>query len=201
MSERIKLEKNYPRCLVLNTNNQILSITPWIRALSLLRRETYSKNTVSVLGWYDGTIISSEKEKFRIPCVLRLNYYVKIHSKKMERNFNYPSLKNLLIRDNFTCQYCGKKLTFKNATKDHLIPLSKGGKNTIDNVVSSCKECNSLKANLSLEEFEKRYNRKLMQRPRFLTEEEKIKVIFKFFKNKEKKQWLKCLKNEGIELW
>ncbi|MCS7317008.1 MAG: HNH endonuclease [Candidatus Dojkabacteria bacterium] len=192
------MKEKYPRCLVLSVNNQILSITPWIRAINLSEKR---KNDVIVLSWYDDYKIHSESKTFKIPAVIKLNYYVKLQRKKMEQNFNAPTLKNILVRDNFTCQYCGKKISFRNATRDHVIPLSHGGKNSIDNVVSSCHECNFLKGNLSLEEFERKYHRHLINKPRPLTDEEKIKILIKFFKNKEKKIWLKSLKKEGIDLW
>ena len=51
--------------------------------------------------------------------------------------------RNILIRDNFTCQYCGKKV--KKLTIDHIIPKSRGGETSFENCVSSCKECNNRK--------------------------------------------------------
>ena len=51
------------------------------------------------------------------------------------------------------CAYCGKKIEFDDMTIDHIVPQSKGGKNTDDNIVPCCQLCNSQKANRSLEEF------------------------------------------------
>ncbi len=50
----------------------------------------------------------------------------------------------LLNRFNFLCAYCGKDIHF-DPTQDHVIPLSKGGPHTIDNVVPACRRCNSSK--------------------------------------------------------
>jgi len=55
------------------------------------------------------------------------------------------SKKNVLYRDEFTCQYCGK--TRGKLTIDHVIPKSKGGKSTFENCVASCKPCNNTKGN------------------------------------------------------
>jgi 5-methylcytosine-specific restriction endonuclease McrA len=44
-----------------------------------------------------------------------------------------------------TCYYCGQKVGFANLTMDHIIPLSRGGRSTRDNLVPSCKECNTRK--------------------------------------------------------
>jgi len=46
-----------------------------------------------------------------------------------------------------TCWYCGKKVGFKNLTMDHIIPLSRGGRSTKDNLVPCCKTCNTKKKN------------------------------------------------------
>ncbi len=44
-----------------------------------------------------------------------------------------------------TCWYCGQKVGYHNLTMDHVIPLSRGGRSTKDNLVPSCKECNTKK--------------------------------------------------------
>lgn len=59
---------------------------------------------------------------------------------------------HIFQRDNFTCQYCGK--TRKNGTRleiDHIIPKSKGGKDTVDNLITSCSECNLDKMTIDID--------------------------------------------------
>lgn len=51
------------------------------------------------------------------------------------------------------CYHCGQKFSKENLTMDHLIPLSRGGKSNKKNIVVSCKECNSLKKNLTVAEL------------------------------------------------
>jgi len=51
------------------------------------------------------------------------------------------------------CFYCGKALSRRRATKDHVIPLSKGGGNSQKNIVDACRKCNSEKGCLTIEEF------------------------------------------------
>lgn len=58
---------------------------------------------------------------------------------------------DVLLRDNFTCQYCGKKPPETELVIDHVNPVANGGTNDIDNLVTSCFECNSGKSNKSLE--------------------------------------------------
>ena len=52
-------------------------------------------------------------------------------------------------RDQFLCRYCGEPGT----TLDHVVPRSRGGKNTLDNLRYCCRRCNTLKGNMSLESF------------------------------------------------
>jgi 5-methylcytosine-specific restriction endonuclease McrA len=59
---------------------------------------------------------------------------------------------NIFKRDNYSCQYCGKRLTYKSGTIDHIIPQSKGGKHSWDNVVVACWPCNNKKDSKTLSE-------------------------------------------------
>jgi 5-methylcytosine-specific restriction endonuclease McrA len=65
------------------------------------------------------------------------------------------SRRNVAVRDNHTCQYCGHKPTPKELTIDHVHPKKHGGKSTWTNCVVSCWDCNSLKADRPLSEFVK----------------------------------------------
>ena len=46
------------------------------------------------------------------------------------------------------CHYCGKKTAYKNLTMDHVLPLTRGGKSTKDNLVPCCKSCNTVKKSM-----------------------------------------------------
>lgn len=52
------------------------------------------------------------------------------------------------------CYYCQQIVTFKELTMDHLVPLTRGGRSTRDNLVPSCKACNTLKKNMLPLEWE-----------------------------------------------
>jgi 5-methylcytosine-specific restriction endonuclease McrA len=52
------------------------------------------------------------------------------------------------------CYYCGRQFKSKELTMDHVVPLSRGGRSTKDNLVSSCKECNNKKKTLLPMEWE-----------------------------------------------
>lgn len=65
-----------------------------------------------------------------------------------------PSLTNrdLFARDRFLCAYCGGQFTKSKLTRDHILPTSKGGPNSWENVVTSCRACNQKKDNLTPEQ-------------------------------------------------
>lgn len=130
--------KNKKEVLLLNTNYKPLHLVTLGRSLSLIESEK-----VRILE-DDGLIKSGDKTYIR-PDVIVLKEYRKVPYKK-----EYPVSKKILkIRDNYECQYCeapGDSL-------DHVRPLSKGGRHCWENIVLSCKRCNSLKANKLLSEL------------------------------------------------
>lgn len=63
-----------------------------------------------------------------------------------------PSRKNLFIRDNHTCQFCGRDFTKGELTIDHVLPRAKGGRTIWTNIVACCSACNSKKGNRTPEE-------------------------------------------------
>jgi 5-methylcytosine-specific restriction endonuclease McrA len=70
------------------------------------------------------------------------------------------SRKNILKRDNHRCQYCGKKTL--DITIDHIMPKSRGGIDTWDNLVAACVRCNNRKGNRTPDEA----GMKLLSKPR-----------------------------------
>lgn len=123
--------------LVLNADYRPLSYYP----LSLWNWQDAVKasfqDRVTIVAEYED-VIRSPSVEIRIPSVIVLKAYVKpAHSTAFTRF-------NLFLRDEFTCQYCGAKgeMTF-----DHVLPRSRGGKTTWENVVASCSSCNLKKAN------------------------------------------------------
>ncbi|MBX7139319.1 MAG: HNH endonuclease [Oligoflexia bacterium] len=76
----------------------------------------------------------------KAPAVVRLLRFIKLGRKS-------PPLcrSNILARDSFQCQYCEKILSSREATLDHVLPRSQGGKTTWENIVCSCAGCNRKK--------------------------------------------------------
>lgn len=74
------------------------------------------------------------------PVVVRLLTYSMFPETKVKL-----TRKNIYIRDKYTCQYCGRKLPADKLNIDHVVPRSKGGRNTWTNLVCTCHECNTKK--------------------------------------------------------
>lgn len=66
-----------------------------------------------------------------------------------------PVLTNtrLFRRDEHTCLYCGERLPAALLTRDHVLPISRGGRDTWENVVTACRACNARKGNQNLDEI------------------------------------------------
>lgn len=84
----------------------------------------------------DGFVVRSPSITFQLPTVIRVLNRVQ----RMKRSSVSFSKKNILRRDNYTCQYCGDRN--HPLTIDHIIPKSRGGKTSWANIVVACKPCN-----------------------------------------------------------
>ena len=131
--------RHYP-ALVLNADYRPLSyyplsLWPWQEAIKAV-----CLDRVQIVAEYDA-VVHSQRTEFRIPSVVVLKEYVKPQKRVAFTRFN------LFLRDEFCCQYCGARgdLTF-----DHVVPRSRGGVTSWENVVAACSPCNLKKANRSL---------------------------------------------------
>jgi 5-methylcytosine-specific restriction endonuclease McrA len=86
---------------------------------------------------------------FRLPKHIILKKYVHIPYKELT-----PSRKNVFKRDLHTCQYCSVELNRDNATIDHVLPRSRGGKHEWTNLVACCLRCNRRKGDRTPNEAE-----------------------------------------------
>lgn len=119
--------------LVLNQNYEPLNISRVRRAVVLLLRGK-AEALENGLG-----VIHTPNYSLSIPSVIRILYMVK--RPRLQRKLTRIEV---LRRDQFTCQYCGKET--RDLTLDHIIPRHKGGRHVWENVVSACIQCNSHKA-------------------------------------------------------
>ena len=126
--------------LVLNADAQPTSLLPlsvvdWQEAIRYIVLDK-----VTVMSWYDDWIVHSAKWSTRVPAVIMLKEYQK------PKQYARLSKRNVFLRDLYVCQYCDTKCSADNATLDHVLPLSRGGKSTWTNLATSCKPCNYRKA-------------------------------------------------------
>ncbi len=87
-------------------------------------------------------LIRSVRNHYNAPAVLRMKSYIKPRSHRSVR----LSRDNIFLRDEYTCQYCCKKFPTRELTLDHVMPISRGGGKTWENLVTACHKCNRVKA-------------------------------------------------------
>lgn len=140
--------------LVLNANYTPMTVCTAKRAICLQVLEK-----IDVLANYDEQI-HSPSISINLPSVIKIRDYIRHNDMAVE-----ISRKNILIRDDHSCQYCGTKMT-SHLTVDHVLPRFRGGKDIWENLVTACKPCNQKKgnrtpdeANMPLDHQPKRPNR------------------------------------------
>ena len=101
------------------------------------------------------SFISTISYRIQVPRVIMLMLYDRLPPRRIKF-----TRRNIYLRDNNTCQYCGKKLSTDKLNLDHVVPLSRGGRNTWTNVVCSCIPCNMRKGNKTLRQSKMRLIRK-----------------------------------------
>jgi 5-methylcytosine-specific restriction endonuclease McrA len=139
--------------LVLNASYEPLHIVDYRRAVSLL-----VGNKVEIVEPGNGKVIASATLRIAIPSVIKLRRYV-----NAPRRHATWSRHNVLVRDHYTCQYCGARLTEREATIDHVVPQWKckatgQPANTWTNTVTACKACQSRKGGRALHDAGMRFN-------------------------------------------
>lgn len=124
------------RTVVLNSDYSFLGLVSWKRAIKLVVKEK-----VEVIKSADKEICNGDGTcMIKVPLVLRLIHLVRY----VYKNKVPFSRKNIYIRDKHTCQYCGAQ---ERLSIDHVIPKTRGGKNSFENCVTCCVPCNTKKDN------------------------------------------------------
>lgn len=155
------------RVLVLNKNYIPIEVTHAKRALSMLYQEVAKAldeeyRTYDFMNWLQLEATQAHEriglvERFiRVPQAVVLKFYDQIPQKQIRF-----SRINVYLRDQHICQYCGQNFSKDQLNLDHVIPKSKGGLTTWENVVCCCLNCNKRKADLSLAQAEM----KLIKKP------------------------------------
>lgn len=178
------------RCLVLNANYEYLAIEErWIDALGLV-----VAGKVDVLEAYP-EVVRSQFLTLPLPAVVVMRYIVR--TRRRRAIFDSASKSVVFTRDDFTCQYCGVRVSMASGTRDHVIPRSRGGPDILSNVVTACRACNMRKGSRTPLES----GMIPAHAPRGLNEEEKLFCLLKTVRTRERAIWQACLRRHGITLW
>src|SRR2546428_7918769 len=126
------------RALVLNASDAPLAVVAARRAVVLVLKERAEVVATN------GMVFRSEHISMEAPSVVRLRRYVRIPYRP------HPPLtrRAVFARDVWACQYCGGQAE----NLDHVVPRSRGGAHSWDNVVAACRRCNARKENRTPQE-------------------------------------------------
>ena len=137
--------------LLLNKSYEPISIISWQKAMCML----YLGKAEVVEA--SERVIRSPGKSHTVPSVIRL-----LNSFRRRPLFVKFSKANLFARDSYRCQYCGEKFRFEDLTYDHVLPKSRGGITSWENIVSCCSDCNTKKRDNTPEEI----GLKLLSKPK-----------------------------------
>ena len=138
------------RCVVLNATYEPITIVSSKRALIL-----YLEGKAMIVEEHPELVVRSPNQTFPVPTSIVLKHFVK--GRMVFRTKALLTQRNLFIRDQYTCQYCGRnKQQLRSSeflTRDHVVPRHRGGKDIWENVVTCCNPCNNKKAYHLLEDI------------------------------------------------
>jgi 5-methylcytosine-specific restriction endonuclease McrA len=137
--------------LVLNRLFQAIQVTSVRKAFCLLYKghvkvvepdyTTYSwENWCDIPAQPKDDVIFTPRTSIKVPRVILLLHYDELPPQEVRF-----TRKNIYLRDKSKCQYCGRRAPTKELNLDHIIPISRGGRSTWENVVCCCVPCNSRK--------------------------------------------------------
>lgn len=140
--------------LVLNATFEPINVTAVRRALLLVLKG------VAQTEEHNHAEVHSASSALKVPSVIRLLSY-----RHIPQQTRALSRKNILLRDRNVCQFCGKHFPAAELTLDHVMPRSRGGHSSWENLVACCYDCNNRKGNRTPEEA----GLQLVRRPRPFT--------------------------------
>jgi len=120
--------------LVLNQSYEPLTVCSPQKAITLL----YLMKA-DIVEIYNDRFIHTINSRYQLPSVIKLSRYIRMPYRGVEIN-----RKNVIKRDQAKCQYCGSR---NSLTIDHVVPKSRGGLDTWENLITACVRCNNSKGN------------------------------------------------------
>jgi 5-methylcytosine-specific restriction endonuclease McrA len=147
----VKPELLHRPVLVLNASYEPINICAARRAVVLVLKGVASPEE------HTGGHLHSHRNSIPMPSVIRLLEY-----RRIPHQTRALSRKNIMMRDRYTCQYCHRVFNSAELTLDHVIPRSRAGETSWENLVTSCHACNNKKGNRTPDEA----NMRLLRQPR-----------------------------------
>jgi 5-methylcytosine-specific restriction endonuclease McrA len=129
--------------VVVDSSMGIVNTVEWTRAVTML----IAGEAYTILPRSDGAEVRSVSMSLPWPLVVSLNRFVQ-HKYREFNDDDHVSRRVIFTRDDWECQYCGEH----GNTIDHVMPKSRGGKNTWGNMVAACRDCNHRKADRTPQE-------------------------------------------------
>lgn len=131
--------KSHLSVLVLNADFIPLNLVPistisWQDAFTLI-----TKGHATPIKFYENKYVNTPSTRYPVPSVIIVKEY-----KKFTKHAKWSKF-NVKLRDDFKCQYCGKRFSENSLTIDHVKPKSQGHRHSWTNSVSACKPCNQRK--------------------------------------------------------
>ena len=173
----LSLNKSYQPIGIISLKDAMKSLLNRRAEIVHVTNDGYYMN-YDINSWFEASLLKNMiKEEIRgdedwlnsdsevpieAPRIIRYLYYDKMFLKKIKF-----TRRNIFARDEFTCQYCGKKYRLEELQLEHVVPKSKGGKSTWANTVCACHSCNTEKRNRTPEEAGMKLIRK-PHTPKFL---------------------------------
>jgi 5-methylcytosine-specific restriction endonuclease McrA len=146
--ERMHRSPMHAPVLVLNASYEPINVCAARRAVILVLKG------VAMMEEENGQHLHAARIAINVPSVIRLLEY-----RRIPHQTRALSRKNILLRDRNTCQYCGKILATGELTLDHVIPRSRGGASSWENLVACCHNCNRRKGSMLPHEANMRLTR------------------------------------------
>jgi 5-methylcytosine-specific restriction endonuclease McrA len=132
------------KVLLLNASYEALGTIGVARAVCLIW-----KGSAETVEPYGDCVLRSQRLQLAAPSVVRLTHYIDVRGRQRRSS---SKRNRILARDRYRCQYCGAKGTVFELTIDHILPGSRGGSTSPENLVAACFPCNQRKGDRTPEE-------------------------------------------------
>lgn len=160
------------KVLVLNQDYRALTVCSVTRAFLLVYMEK-----AALVHNAKNAFLHTVSAAYPVPSIIRLQEYVNIPYKGV-----VLSRQNIFKRDGHSCQYCGSKSVL---TLDHVMPRSRGGQSSWENLITACKQCNSKKGDCTPEEANMEFKRR-PYKPSFF-------IFLRDFSGNVDEEWMRYL--------